>query len=76
MGQVFVSGGLGTLVGTTAPLKTGINTGTDNTQIVPYLLGESGTASGAVGTQTGTANTFLTYTSGLGGTGFAAAESD
>ena len=43
-GEVFVSAGI-TLVGSTAPLKSGINAGV-YTRTVPYLLGESGTASG------------------------------
>ncbi len=58
---ILVTTGNPTLVGTTAAGSTGINTGVDNTQIVPYLLGESGTATGQNGTATGTANTFLTY---------------
>jgi len=52
-----------TLVGTTAALSTGLNSAVQNTSIVPFLLGES--AAGA-GTQTGTANTFLTYNATTG----------
>ena len=52
-----------TLVGTTAALNSGVNSAVKNTQIVPFLLGES--AAGA-GTQTGTANTFLTYNANTG----------
>lgn len=52
-----------TLVGTTAGGTTGINSSVKNTQIVSYLLGESGTGSGQNGTALGTANTFLTYNS-------------
>ena len=51
-----------TLVGTTAPLDTGINSAAKNTQIVPYLLGEATSTTGGVGTASGTANTFVTYT--------------
>jgi autotransporter-associated beta strand protein len=56
-----------TLVGTTAPLSTGINAAAQNTQIVPILLGEAAAASGGLGTVTGNPNTFLTYeaTTGL-----------
>ncbi|MBB5039019.1 beta strand repeat-containing protein [Prosthecobacter dejongeii] len=49
------------LVGTTPAITTGINTSVKNTQIVPFLLGESATASGGTGTATGVANTFVTY---------------
>lgn len=50
-----------TLAGTTPAADTGINSAFKNTQIVPYLLGEAATATGGLGTQTGTANTFVTY---------------
>jgi autotransporter-associated beta strand protein len=49
------------LVGTAAPLSTGINASAQNTRIVPFLLGEATAASGGLGTVTGTPNTFLTY---------------
>ena len=48
------------LVGTTAA-TTGINSSAKNTKIIPFLLGESGTATGNGGASTGVANTFLTY---------------
>lgn len=56
-----------TLTGTTAALATGINSAAKDTQIVPFLVGESGTGTGQLGTQGGTANTFVTYhaTTGL-----------
>ncbi len=56
-----------TLVGTTAALTSGINAAAKNTQIVPFLLGESAPASGGTGTATSVANTFVTYdpTTGL-----------
>ncbi|NBW97919.1 MAG: hypothetical protein EBR28_14645, partial [Planctomycetia bacterium] len=50
-----------TLAGITAPLSTGINSAAQNTQIVPWLVGESTVTTGGLGTATGTANTFLTY---------------
>lgn len=53
-----------TLVGTTAGAATGIASGTYNTQIVPFLLGEATATTGGLGTATGVANTFLTYSSG------------
>ncbi len=55
------------LVGTTAALDAGLNAAAQNTQIVPFLVGEASTASGGLGTAAGTANTFLTYnpTTGL-----------
>lgn len=40
--------------------------GTYNLQIAPFLLGESGLASGQGGTATGTPNTFLTYNGNSG----------
>lgn len=57
--RVFINGGV-TLVGTTAPLSTGVNSGVRNTQVVPAMLGEFAGAST-------NANTFLTYeaTTGL-----------
>ncbi len=60
VGQLVLSSAP-TLVGTTAGGSSGINAGVYNTRIDPYLLGESGIASGQNGTATGTANTFLTY---------------
>ena len=54
------------LFGTTAALNTGINAASQNTQIVPFLLGEATAASGGTGTVTGTANTFVTYVAGSG----------
>ena len=62
--EVFA--GSPTTVGTTAGGTTGINSSVKNTKIVPYLLGESGTASGQNSTLTGTANTFLTYNTTTG----------
>ncbi|MEP6669812.1 MAG: autotransporter-associated beta strand repeat-containing protein [Chthoniobacter sp.] len=50
-----------TLVGTTADTGNGINLGVFNTQIVPFLLGEAASGTGGVGTVTGVANTFVTY---------------
>ena len=49
------------LVGSTAALSTGINAAAQNTQIVPFLLGESTATTGGLGTVTGVPNTFLTY---------------
>ena len=57
-GQVFVNSPP-TTVGTN-PDSGAIQPGVDNIQIVPFMLGESGTASGAGGTATGTPNTFVT----------------
>ncbi|MEI6647912.1 MAG: autotransporter-associated beta strand repeat-containing protein, partial [bacterium] len=56
-----------TLVGTTAPTATGINSAAKNTQIIPYLLGEVTATTAGLGTVVGVANTFLTYhaTTGL-----------
>ncbi len=54
------------LVGGTPALNTGINAASQNTQIVPFLLGEAATASGGAGTATGVANTFVTYVAGSG----------
>jgi autotransporter-associated beta strand protein len=50
-----------TLIGTTAAQSTGINAAAQNTQIVPYLLGEATSTTGGVSTLTGTPNTFVTY---------------
>lgn len=55
-----------TLVGSTAALTSGINASAKNTQIVPYLLGESTLTTGGTGTQSGTINTFLTYNATTG----------
>jgi len=71
VGRLFFTG-TPALVGTTAALSTG--DGTDgngagaakNTQIVPFLVGESGTATGLHGTATGVANSFLTYNATTG----------
>jgi autotransporter-associated beta strand protein len=78
-GVLFVNGtNLGTTGGqvlvNSPPQTVGntVGTGSDNpaahdTQIVPFMLGESGTASGAGGTATGTANTFVTVYQTAGG---------
>ncbi len=55
-----------TLVGTTVDAGTGINAASQNTQIVPYLVGEATPDTGGLGAATGTANTFGTYTAGSG----------
>lgn len=55
-----------TLVGTTAAASTGINSAAKDTVIVPFLVGEAGTATGAVGTVIGTPNTFVTYNAETG----------
>lgn len=55
-----------TLVGTTAGTATGINTSVQNTQIVPFLVGEATAASGGLGTASGTPNSFLTYNATTG----------
>jgi len=55
-----------TLVGTTTGGSSGISSGVTNTKIALFLLGESGTATGAKGTATGSANTFLTYNATTG----------
>jgi len=55
-----------TLVGTTAALATGINAAAQDTEIVPYLLGHSSTASGGTGETATLPNTFVTYHSGTG----------
>ncbi len=62
----FLTATAPTLVGTTVGGTTGINSSAKNTKIVAYLLGESGTASGANGTASGVANTFLTYNATTG----------
>jgi autotransporter-associated beta strand protein len=54
------------LVGTTAATSTGINSAVKDTVIVPYLVGEAGTATGAVGTVSGTPNTYITYNAETG----------
>lgn len=51
-----------TLIGTSAPLPSGINLNVVDTKIVPYLIGEATASTGGVGTATGVANTFVTYT--------------
>jgi autotransporter-associated beta strand protein len=55
------------LVGTTLASPNGINSASKNTQIVPFLLGETNMVSGGLGTSTYIPNTFLTYepTTGL-----------
>jgi autotransporter-associated beta strand protein len=55
------------LVGTTEPSAAGINSSAQNTKIIPFLLGESGFASGNPGTATNNSSTFVTYepTTGL-----------
>ncbi len=53
------------LIGTAAGTSS-INTNVLNTKIVPYLLGESGMGATANGTETGVANTFLTYSAAGG----------
>ena len=55
-----------TLVGTTAGTGTGLNAAVQNTQIVPFLVGEAAATSGGLGTATGTPNTFLTYNATTG----------
>ncbi|MCW1925721.1 autotransporter-associated beta strand repeat-containing protein [Luteolibacter arcticus] len=55
-----------TLVGTTAALSTGINSAATNTHIVPFLVGETTSATGGAGTVTGLANTFVTYNATTG----------
>jgi len=55
-----------TLVGATAALSTGINAAAQNTQIVPFLVGEATSTSGGLGTATGIANTFVTYNATTG----------
>ena len=60
----FITTTAPTLVGTTS--STGINATVKNTKIVPYLLGEATVTTGGLGTMTGTANTFLTYTATTG----------
>jgi autotransporter-associated beta strand protein len=55
-----------TLVGTTAGAATGINASVQNTQIVPFLVGEATAATGGLGTASGTPNTFLTYNATTG----------
>ncbi len=55
-----------TLVGTSDALTTGINSSTKDTKIVPFLVGEATTATGGLGTTSGTANTFLTYNATTG----------
>lgn len=58
--QIFVSQGT-QVVGTSPGSATDKGSGSAlNQQIVPYVVGESGTASGAGGTATGTPNTFVT----------------
>ena len=67
----FITTTAPTLVGTTAGGSTGINSAKQDTKIALFLLGESGVASGAKGTATGTANTFLTYdAAGVTGNGY------
>ena len=54
------------LVGTTPALATGINAAANNTQIVPFLVGEATGTTGGVGTASGTPNTFVTYNATTG----------
>lgn len=65
-GGMILSSTPPSLVGTTAPAAGAESPGTLNLKIVPFLLGESGLASGQGGTATGTPNTFLTYNSTTG----------
>jgi len=55
-----------TLTGATVALASGINAASQNTKIVPFLVGEAATGTGGLGTATGTANTFVTYIAGSG----------
>ena len=55
-----------TLVGTTAAASTGINASSQNTVIVPYLVGEATSTTGGVGTASGTPDTFVTYNATTG----------
>lgn len=55
-----------TLIGGTDGAGTGINASVQNTKIVPYLLGEAGSASGGTGTISGTPNTFVTWSASGG----------
>ncbi|QIF03267.1 autotransporter-associated beta strand repeat-containing protein [Roseimicrobium sp. ORNL1] len=55
-----------TLIGTTDALDTGINAAAKNTKIVAYLLGSTGANTGETGTQSTTANTFVTYNANTG----------
>lgn len=50
----------------TLPTLIGAGLGTTDAKIIPYLLGESIVTAGGSGTQTGTANTFLTYDASTG----------
>jgi autotransporter-associated beta strand protein len=54
------------LVGTTAPLATGINAAAKDTQIVPGAVGTATVTTGGIGTASILANTFLTYTAAGG----------
>lgn len=62
----FFSTAAPTTVGTTAALSTGINAAAKNTRIVTAMVGESTVASGGTGTDTGVANTFITYNATTG----------
>lgn len=62
----FFSTAAPTTVGTTAALSTGINAAAKNTRIVTAMVGESAVASGGTGTDTGVANTFVTYNATTG----------
>jgi fibronectin-binding autotransporter adhesin len=55
-----------TLTGTTNATAAGINVDAQNTKIVPFLVGEATSAPGGLGTQTGVANTFVTYEASTG----------
>ena len=54
------------LVGTTEAISGGINPTNQDTRIVPFLVGAATSASGGLGTASGTANTFVTYHAATG----------
>lgn len=62
----FFSTSAPSTVGTTNALDTGINSAAKNTRIVTSMVGEAEFASGGTGTETGVANTFLTYNANTG----------
>ena len=63
--RVFVTSAPALSAGSAA-LSSGINSLGQNTQIVPFLVGESVISSGGLGTATGFADTFLTYNNSTG----------
>jgi len=62
----FFSTAAPAMVGTSNALATGINAAAQNTKIVTTMVGESALGSGGNGTETGVANTLVTYNTTTG----------